>query len=260
MLILCRFCLCQDKELLIRVSETLCSSLTLNDVERCTGVQIVENGTVDCLMCLNCENKLKKFTVFRSICLSNDEYYRDISAKASAPDEIERTSDSDCDPLEMCSGKQKSGKLDDAPAIQSEDDARRTHHGTGPEFQCNVCSRQFNHPSSLASHMTVVHSNIRRFECSTCGKCFKTKVRLKVHYKVHSTDQPFVCRQCPKRFKSRFARHTHEVTHTGVLFKCTLCEKSYRYKSLLSMHHRKMHPEAGEMVVENEADSIGCET
>uniref|UniRef100_A0A182NPL1 Uncharacterized protein n=1 Tax=Anopheles dirus TaxID=7168 RepID=A0A182NPL1_9DIPT len=403
---------CKDKELLVPASETLCPSLTLEDVERCTGVQIIENGKVACLMCLTCENKLKKFTVFRSICLGNDGYYRDISARAaSVPDEIDRNaSDSDGDPLESCSGKQERDAQDDTRALQIQDErcqdsgrvcnaidetvgkkeqdgnyyvsanvtdetisdhddhrpelvkfspkiteckqpchtksstersakrrckvvysapktpseggnlpkcpkqlcatcgkfvanmsfhvqthaenvkldcphcpvkirhkkslqrhieavhqkkivtfCERTYHGTGPEFQCAVCSKKFNHPSSLASHMTVVHSNVRRFECTTCGKCFKTKVRLKVHYKVHSTDQPFACRQCPKRFKSRFARQTHEVTHSGVLFKCTLCDKSYRYKSLLSMHFRKMHPEEGEEAVETGADLVECD-
>nr|XP_040232834.2 zinc finger protein 37 homolog [Anopheles coluzzii] len=119
----------------------------------------------------------------------------------------------------------------------------RSHHGIGDTHKCNVCKKEFNHPGGLRDHFKRFHSDEYNFKCALCGKQFKLKQELKVHERVHSTDQPYACSQCPKRFKSGFARKTHELTHYGIVFGCRICKRSYRYKSLLTMHMKKMHPE-----------------
>uniref|UniRef100_A0A1Y9H2T4 Protein krueppel n=1 Tax=Anopheles dirus TaxID=7168 RepID=A0A1Y9H2T4_9DIPT len=117
-----------------------------------------------------------------------------------------------------------------------------TVHGIGEKHPCTLCSKVFNFQYSLKDHMTRVHSEVRRLGCPICGKLFKVKQALAMHLRSHSAEQPYACSQCPKRFKSRFAKKTHELTHSGVVFECGFCCKTYRYKALLSMHLRKMHP------------------
>ncbi|XP_049547368.1 zinc finger protein 879-like isoform X10 [Anopheles darlingi] len=119
----------------------------------------------------------------------------------------------------------------------------RSQHNIGEQYQCEICLRMFNHASSRRDHIQRIHIAERKYECQICQKKFKHKSGLRGHARVHSTNAPYACSHCPKQFKSSFAKKTHEITHSGIDFPCTLCTKVYRYKSLLSMHYRKCHPE-----------------
>ncbi|XP_035790756.1 zinc finger and BTB domain-containing protein 17-like isoform X3 [Anopheles albimanus] len=117
----------------------------------------------------------------------------------------------------------------------------RTYHNIGAQYQCEICLKIFKHPSSRRDHRKRIHFAEWKHECEICQKKFKDTDALKRHGRVHSSNAPYACSHCPKRFKSPFAKKTHEITHSGIEFPCTLCNKVYRYKSLLSMHYRKSH-------------------
>ncbi|XP_049542212.1 zinc finger protein 77-like isoform X1 [Anopheles darlingi] len=120
----------------------------------------------------------------------------------------------------------------------------RTYHNIGAQYQCEICLKMFKHPSSRRGHIQRKHRAPEwKYECQICQKKFKDSTSLKHHGRAHSTNAPYACSHCPKRFKSPFAKKTHEITHSGIDFPCTLCTKVYRYKSQLSMHYRKCHPE-----------------
>ncbi|XP_049542219.1 zinc finger protein 32-like isoform X9 [Anopheles darlingi] len=121
--------------------------------------------------------------------------------------------------------------------------AHMQFHHKGKQYQCEICLKMFNHASSRRDHIKRIHFVEWKYECHICQRKFKDKGSLRGHATVHSTNAPFACSHCPKRFKSSTAKKTHEITHSGIDFPCTLCTKVYRYKSLLSMHYRKCHPE-----------------
>ncbi|KAK1329597.1 hypothetical protein QTO34_009779 [Cnephaeus nilssonii] len=62
------------------------------------------------------------------------------------------------------------------------------HQGT-PHSQ-NVVSR-----SSILIRQRTVHSGERRYECTQCGKSFRRKFYLILHWRVHTGDRPHECQQ-----------------------------------------------------------------
>uniref|UniRef100_A0A240PLR5 Protein krueppel n=1 Tax=Anopheles christyi TaxID=43041 RepID=A0A240PLR5_9DIPT len=118
---------------------------------------------------------------------------------------------------------------------------RFVHHGIGDTHKCKVCPKVFRHASGLRGHVKKCHSNATNYECSICGAFFASRYDLKKHSRSHSTEQPYACSKCEKRFKSQYARQIHEQAHSGIRFECSICTRSYRYKSLLRMHLKKEH-------------------
>ncbi|XP_050092978.1 zinc finger protein 58-like isoform X3 [Anopheles aquasalis] len=118
----------------------------------------------------------------------------------------------------------------------------RTYHNIGAQYQCEICLKIFKHPSNRREHISRVHIAEWKHECQICQKKFKHKNALREHGRVHSSNTPYACSHCPKRFKSASTKRKHEITHSAIQFSCTICNKVYRYKTLLSMHYRKCHP------------------
>ena len=98
----------------------------------------------------------------------------------------------------------------------------------------------FSNGRDLLSHKSSVHNNEAPvFECKTCSKKIKSKLRLDDHMITHTGgDKSFACTLCDMKFSRHRVLQTHIKSHknreeraekrkTAVPNVCHICEKKY---------------------------------
>uniref|UniRef100_A0A8D8RAX3 Zinc finger protein 808 n=1 Tax=Cacopsylla melanoneura TaxID=428564 RepID=A0A8D8RAX3_9HEMI len=88
------------------------------------------------------------------------------------------------------------------------------HTGDAP-FKCPQCDKRFRSVSTLHQHRLVHESPSPQHTCQVCGKQFKRKAALDVHWRIHSGNLPFSCPDCNKTFaqKNDMLKH-HRARHS----------------------------------------------
>lgn len=119
-----------------------------------------------------------------------------------------------------------------------------TNHrkASGHFFNCDSCSKRFTTQSSLKRHQ-VLHDVIKTYQCETCGKSFTSFADLSVHRKVHNPAKSYYCDICRREFSrhSNLSRHAEIHKGDGDLYKCGICECSYKFISSLTRHIVQNH-------------------
>ncbi|XP_035901463.1 zinc finger protein 37-like isoform X2 [Anopheles stephensi] len=73
----CRLCLDENEAALLPTSKVINSTLTVDNIERFTGIRVLEEN-VSYVICQNCHNKLRKFAAYRAFCMNNDVRFREL--------------------------------------------------------------------------------------------------------------------------------------------------------------------------------------
>lgn len=140
-------------------------------------------------------------------------------------------------------------------------------------YACSICQKMFSIESALEQHILVAHvidpadllcnecgevlptkkdmqthimnhkcmrgKNVKRFECTICGKGCASQAMVIMHERVHTNERPYPCQLCSLRFKTKTHLRTHQLTHTREKkFGCSICMKFFALKGNLVVHLR----------------------
>lgn len=120
------------------------------------------------------------------------------------------------------------------------------HDPTSKKFKCNVCGSSYLTAALLVWHHKLSHLKERNFQCSECGKTFRSKHLLQVHVYCHTGEKPFGCtfKGCTRQFRSKPQRIEHMRSHTGEKpFKCLEvgCDRQFAYAVDFKRHKFNLH-------------------
>lgn len=119
--------------------------------------------------------------------------------------------------------------------------------GSGSNYDCPHCPREFNRKRHMELHVLFKHSQDRPFGCEQCGKKFKTRHCVNIHLRSHGIGgYSWCCEECGKTFNQISAYHVHLKVHSNVReFACEDCGMTFKLKHSLKKHQLTHKPEFG---------------
>ncbi|KAI5634970.1 zinc-finger associated domain (zf-AD) domain-containing protein [Phthorimaea operculella] len=242
---LCRVCLSTTKRKYYSLFEKRKNYVVFDQINSFTNVQIHENDGFPSKICRSCLSELETAINFREKCEGSNLILRNSFAN------LTKTSD-DIDIKDVVVKKEEPPELDPQVAEFFEDHFFDTAESFEPTDVIKPEKSDLNNielgprPSRAIDH---------HLQCDDCKQYFKSKCKLKVHWKkVHLTEK-LLC-SCKRQFKSiiAFNRHkeskkksclaTQDLRVEGIgksrVFYCKECEyKSFRIKDMIT--HQVIH-------------------
>ena len=81
--------------------------------------------------------------------------------------------------------------------------------GGARKYTCDICSKKFQGPSKLDSHMNGVHLNLKPYKCEKCEKAYSHPSNLLAHVKADHDKIRHQCDFCDYKGRNNAAVMRH---------------------------------------------------
>nr|CAI5857397.1 unnamed protein product [Callosobruchus analis] len=136
------------------------------------------------------------------------------------------------------------------------------------KFECHICLARFKREISLGNHLKDSHDvevfpeedGQKWFICPRCEAKFETKElalehvrrghvekfkceKCMAYFRLRKTAMGLLyCSECGKEFRSEYSLQLHIfLSHVANEFKCTLCDRAFRFYETLCLHMESVH-------------------
>ncbi|XP_028290702.1 zinc finger protein 90-like isoform X2 [Gouania willdenowi] len=129
------------------------------------------------------------------------------------------------------------------------------HSGVKP-YRCDLCPKAYMRTNDLEHHKKVVHADggallPSSLLCDFCGKEFKCRSQLSVHFQTHTGERPHLCDVCGRKFARKYQLKRHKLLlHGGHAHpqedrphRCSVCPRSFQRAACLRQHLTRAHLE-----------------
>ncbi|CAH4032797.1 unnamed protein product [Pieris brassicae] len=122
---------------------------------------------------------------------------------------------------------------------------QRMHVDGGKKYQCDHCKRLYYSKGEVRSHIKWTHLQHAGGHACTCGRVFRTPVRLRDHIATRHLGavppRDKHCPHCQKAFANQQVLTRHIKSHAGELFPCTECGREFKTQSYVKVHYQVAH-------------------
>lgn len=87
------------------------------------------------------------------------------------------------------------------------------NHTIDRPFACSHCDKTYRRAAHLKGHISLVHLDIRKYQCKFCPQAFRDRKTMTNHERRHTGEKPHVCDICSKAFIQKSALRTHRKIH-----------------------------------------------
>jgi len=118
---------------------------------------------------------------------------------------------------------------------------------------CSQCGLVIGSKHLLTKHMKIVHSMIRKFECTYCGYITEALHHFKRHVDSQHYNVKFPCDRCDSSFASRDHLNRHiKIVHDKIrAYQCDDCPFAAKRNGQLKKHKEMHHTIASTVNVDN---------